>query len=144
MHGKVKLGAFLAGIAGRSRLLQRKPVGGSSVSRLTRKRWLFQATLSSGMISVALNLTPNPEGTEEVKWEVQQLPFPARPVDLGHGTSAGVASVDDLREAVVLACQASYVPRMLRGRGGVFKERSLGLSATVAEATLSRRGGSHL
>jgi hypothetical protein len=30
-----------------------------------------------------------------------------------------VASVDDLREAVVIACQASYVPRILRGRAGV-------------------------
>ena len=30
-----------------------------------------------------------------------------------------VASVDDLREAVVLACQASYVPRILRGRAGI-------------------------
>jgi hypothetical protein len=30
-----------------------------------------------------------------------------------------VASVNDLREAVVLACQASYVPRILRGRAGV-------------------------
>jgi hypothetical protein len=44
-----------------------------------------------------------------------------------------VASVDDLREAVVLACQASYAPRILRGRAGILSAPKAWILAHVEQ-----------